>query len=206
MSSVLNRKKKKMQPLGYSKKELVRIKEQAKRQSNTDLLIEESFKNIRLIAYQILNNKFGFGNKRITRVDNTIEKYLKSAAEGEMSTEQLQFYLKEKCDIDVKDEANMVPFRERFSLTNYKINADSHQSAGMYLLASICNYFSLLGVCLKTQFKFSARQIREAYEHIRSYINTLSQYKRYELKIEDIAVSAWEEFKYCDERFVGGRA
>lgn len=205
MSSVLNRKKKKMRPLGYSKSELVKIQTYAKRQSNTDLLIEESFKNIRLIAYQILHDKFGFGNKRITRVDNTIEEYLKSASDGGLSTEQLQLYLKEKCGIDVKTEANMVPFRERFALTNYKIHPDSHHSAGMYLLASIYNFFSLLGVCLKTQFKFSARQIREAYEHIRSYINTLSQYKRYELKIEDIAVSAWEEFKYRDERFVGGK-
>lgn len=202
MSSVLNRKKKKMQPLGYSKKELVRIKEQAKKQSNTDLLIEESFKNIRLIAYQILNNKFGFGNKRITRVDNTIEKYLKSAAEGEMSTEQLQFFLKEKCGIDTKEEANMVPFRERLALTSYKINPDSYQSAGLYLSASLCNYFSLLGVCLKSQFKFSARQIREVYEWIRYYINTLSRYKQFDLKIEDIAVSVWEDCKYRDERFV----
>lgn len=204
MSSVLNRKKKKMQPLGYSKSELVKIQTYAKRQSNTDLLIEESLKNIRLIAYQILHDKFGFGNKRITRVDNTIEEYLKAAADGGMSTEQLQHFLKEKCDIDVKEEANIVPFRERFAITNYKINADSYQSAGMYLVASICNYFSLLGVCLKTQFKFSTRQIREAYEWIRYYINTLSRKEQFDLEIKDIAESAWEEFKYRDERFIGG--
>ena len=65
-------------------------------------------------------------------------------------------------------------------------------------------FFALLGVCLKTQFKFSARQIREVHEHIRSYINTLSQYKRYELKIEDIAASVAEECKFFDRRFVGG--
>lgn len=202
MSSVLNRKKKKNLPLGYTKKEMDIIRSKSKLERNTDNLIEESFLNIKLIAYQILHDKFGFGQKRIARVESTVDSYLKSAAGGGMSTNELQFYLQQKCNIDVKEEANMVPFRERFALTNYKINMDSQQSAGMYLLASICNYFSLLGVCLKTQFRFSARQIRKVYEHIRDYINTLSRYKQFELKIEDIAASVMEECKFCDSRFV----
>ena len=202
MSSVLNRKKKKDLPRGYTKKEMDIIRSKSKLERNTDNLIEESFLNIKLIAYQILHDKFGFGAKRIGRVEATVDSYLKSASNGGISTNELQFYLKEKCNIDVKEEANKVPFRERFALTNYKINLDSQQSAGMYLLASICNYFSLLGVCLKTQFKFSARQIKEAYEWIRYYINTLSRYKQFELKIEDIAISVMEECKFCDSRFV----
>lgn len=204
MSNALKIKKKRMEPLGYGPKELKRISERAKLRTNTDNLIEESFLNIKLIAYQILHDKFGFGQKRIARVESTIDEYLKSSANDGMSINELQFFLEEKCSIDVKQEANKVPFRERFALTEYKINPDSRQSAGMYLLASICNYFSLLGVCLKTQFKFSARQIKEAYEWIRYYINTLSRYKQFELKIEDIAASVAEECKFCDRRFVGG--
>jgi hypothetical protein len=125
-----------------------------------------------------------------------------SKAEGGLHTDELLFFMKEKCDIDVKAEVNVVPFRERFSLTKYKIHADSQKSAGMYLLASICNYFALLGVCLKTQFKFSARQIREVYGWIRYYINTLSRPKQFELTIKDIAECLMDEVKYCDFRFV----
>ncbi len=51
MSSVLNRKKKKMQPLGYTKQELVSIQNYARKQSKTNYLIEESYMNIRLIGY-----------------------------------------------------------------------------------------------------------------------------------------------------------
>ena len=205
MSSVLKRKKKKMQPLGYTKNELIGMQDYARRKSNTDKLIEESFKNIRLIAYQILHDKFGFGQKRIIRVENTIDEYLQSAESGGMSTDELQYFLKEKCGIDVKDEANRVPFRERFALTNYKINPDSRQSGGMYLLASICNYFSLLGVCLKAQFKFSARQIIEVYEWVRYYINSLALWnesggKRGEC-LKGIAEVLMDECKYCDSRF-----
>ena len=201
MSSVLNRKKKKMHPLGYSKQELVSLQDYSRRKSNTDFLIEESFRNIRLISYQILHDKFGFGQKRIIRVEETVNKYLNTVSDGGISSDQLQYFMKEKCGIDVKDEANKVPFRESFSLIERKVSAQSMQSAGKFLLASICNYFSLLGVCLKTQFKFSAKQILEAYEWIRYYINTLSRVKQFDLTIKDIAETLKEECKYCDSRF-----
>ena len=206
MSSVLNRKKNKMQPLGYSKQELVSMQDYSRRKSNTDFLIEESFRNIRLIAYQILHDKFGFGQKRIIRVEQTIDEYLNTVSCGGMSTEQLQYFMKEKCGIDVKDEANKVPFREGFYLIERKVAPASMQSAGKYLNASIINYFSLLGVCLKTKFKFPAKQINEVYEWIRYYINTLSMRSQFDLTIKDIAECLMDECKYCDSRFVGGKS
>lgn len=175
-----------------------------KRVSNTDKLIEESYYNIRLIAYQILHDKFGFGQKRIVRVENTIDAYLSAQEQGEFTFVGLEKLLKEKCKIDVKEESNIVPFRERFALTKYKISPESQQSAGMYLLASICNYFSLLGVCLKTQFKFSTRQIKEVYEWIRYYINTLWRQKQFDLTIDMIAHCLIEEVGYCDFRYARG--
>ena len=204
MSSVLKRKKRVLEPVGYDRKTIAKAAEWSMRQRNTENLIEESYLNVKLIAYQILHDKFGFGKKRITRVEETVDRYLQKAATGAVTESEMMFLLKQKYDIDTKEEANKVPFLERFALTKAYILPESKQSAGMYLLASICNYFTLLGVCLKTQFKFSARQIREVYEHIRSYINTLSNYKRYELKIEDIAESVAEECKFIDRRFVGG--
>ena len=204
MSSVLNRKKKKMQPLGYSKQELVSMQDYSRRKSNTDFLIEESFRNIRLISYQILHDKFGFGQKRIIRVEETVNEYLNTVSEGGLSTDELQYFMSEKCGIDVKYEANKVPFRERFALISRKVESGSMQSAGNYLLASICNYFSLLGVCLRTQFKFSTKKISEVFEWIRYYINTLSRVSQFDVTIKDIAECLMDECKYCDSRFVGG--
>ena len=200
MSNALRRKSRKMQPLGYSKKELVGIQNYAKNKRNTDFLIEESFLNLQLIAFQILHDKFGFGNRRIIKVENITSEYLKTTAAGGISTEQLQFFMKEKCGIDVKEEANKVPFRESFSLVERKVAASSMQSAGTYLTASICNYFSLIGVCLKTSFGFSKNKISELFEWIRYYINSLS--KGYETMIGVASVLAYE-CKYIDKRFAG---
>lgn len=203
MSSVLKRRKKRMEPLGYTKKELDYIGELSKQKRHTENLVEEAYLNIKLIAYQILHDKFGFGRKRIVRVDDTIDAYLMSKADNQMSAAGLAYFLKEKCSIDVSEEAKRVPFREQFYILRDKVVPADMQDVGKILNASIINYFSLLGVCLKTQFRFSARQIREVFEYIRDYINTLSRYKQFELKIEDIAVSVKAECGYIDKRFVG---
>lgn len=197
MSSKLKKKNKNK---FFTKNELENMNDYTKRTNNTDKLIEESYYNIRLIAYQILHDKFGFGKKRIIRLENTIDKYIESKADG-LKMDELIYFLQTKYNIDVKEEANQVPFRERFALTKHKINADSQKEAGMYILASICNYFSLLGVCLKTQFKFTTNQIKKVYWYIRDYINTLSRYKQFELTIDMIAESVMEEVGYCDPRF-----
>ena len=153
MSNALSRKKKKMQPLGYSMNEILGIQQYAKVQNNTNYLIEQSFENIKIIAYQILHDKFGFGNKRIIRVENTINAYLDSVADVKLSTAELEYYMKTK-----------------------------------------------LGNCLKSQFKFSSRQIREVFEWIRYYINSLSG--KY-LDMVDVASVLYHECNYCDRRFIG---
>ena len=173
-----------------------------KRVSNTKKLIEESYYNLRLISYQILHDKFGFGQKRIIRLEQTMDELRASREEVGLSSEDMIGYINRKYKIDVKAEVNVVPFRERFALIRYKINADSQQSAGMYLLGSICDYFIFLGVVLREQFKFSPRQIKEVYGWIRYYINTLSRQKQFELTIKDIAECLMDEVKYCDARFI----
>lgn len=202
MSSVLRKKSKKMQPAGYSKISLIQMRDNERRKNNSAALIEDSYKNVQLIAYQILHDKFGFGLKRVIRLENTINVYLDSMAKGEVTIDELEFFMEEKCNILVKNEANKVPFNERFVITKFKINPGSRQSAGMCILASIHNYFVLSGVALKTQFKFSTKQILDVYEWIRYYINTLSRYEQFELDMKMIAECLLDEIKYCDERFL----
>lgn len=200
MSSKLKARKKKMQPAGYTKKNLIKMRDMAIRERNTESLVDDAVWNIQLIAFQILHDKFGFGQKRMIRIEKAIKGYGDNA-DLESTKEKLDYL--EKHNIDTKEEANKVPFRERFVLTKYEIGPESQQAAGYYLLATTYTYFSMLGYCLKTEFKFSVRQIKEVYEWIRYYINTLSRRKQFDLTIEDIAETLAVECKYCDSRFVG---
>ena len=174
MSNALTRKKKKMQSLGYSREELKSMQRYSKAQSNANYLIEESYYNIRLMAYQILHDKFGFGQKRIVRVEQTIDAYVENSGKDGMSAEELGYYMKEKCGIDVRDETNKIPYRESFYLVRRKVAPNCMLQANKFLLAQVFNYFSMLGVCLKTKFNFSGNQIRQVYDWIRYYINSIA--------------------------------
>lgn len=199
MSNILSRGKKKAKVIGLSKKEMDRLTDRMGK-SSTDILIEDAFQNLRLISYQVLHDKCGFGNKRIKRVEQIIHGYLDMAADGNLSAKELEYYLEKTCGIDAKAEANKVPFRERFSLTEKKVAPAAMQSAGRALLASICNYFVLFGICLKTQFKFSARRIKETFAWMRYYINSLAT--GYET-MTGVASVLECECGYCDIRFLG---
>lgn len=121
MSNALVRKKKRMQPLGYSKSELIGIQKYAKAQNNADYLITESYYNVRMMAYQALHDMFGFGQKRIIRVEQTIETYLGDSEKDGMSAEELGYFMKTKFGIDVREETNKIPYRESFYLVERKI-------------------------------------------------------------------------------------
>lgn len=200
MSNALARKKKRMQPLGYSKSELIGIQKYAKAQNNADYLITESYYNVRMMAYQALHDMFGFGQKRIIRVEQTIETYLGDAEKDGMSAEELGYFMKTKCGIDVREETNKIPYRESFYLVERKIAPNCMIQANKFLLAQVFNYFAMLGVCLKTQFKFSGNQIRQVYERIRYLINCLAT--GYETMAGIASVLEWE-CKYIDKRFIG---
>lgn len=200
MSNALKRKSKKMQPVGYSKKEISSINKYSKERSKMNNTTYNAYLDIRLIAYQVLHDKFGFGQKRIIQLENTVNTYLeKNRTDKNMSTSALVYFLKEKSDIDVAKEVNRIPYRECVLLSRER---KPFPEAGKLIAAAIYNYFALSCVALRTVFKFSANKLSEYMKWIRYYINTLARRKQFDLTIKDIAKVLMDECKYCDARFV----
>lgn len=197
MSNALKRKKKKMEPLGYSKSELLNMQKYAREKENTDRLINEAYYNVRLIAYQLLHDDFGYGNKRINKVEQAIDQYLISAEKGELTQKKIQYVLKSQWNIDVLGTTDRIPFRQLFALVDEE---KLSQDAGMCILASIASYLALLGVCLKTKMKMPANSIRRLYDRILYYIDSIAT--GYETML-GVASVLYQECKYCDSRFVG---
>lgn len=197
MSNALRRKKKKMEPFGYSKSELLNMQRYAKEKEDTERLVHEAYWNVRLVAYQLLHDDFGYGHKRIIRVEQKIDRYLASAEGGELTQAKMQYYLRTEWNIDPIEEANKIPFRHLFALVGEE---KLSQQTGMLILASVLNYFSLLGVCLKTVMKMSANSIRRLYDRIRYYMDSIA--KGYETMV-GVASILYQECQYCDPRFVG---
>lgn len=197
MSNALKRKKSRMEPLGYSKNELLRMQKYAREKENTDRLINEAYYNVRLIAYQMLHDDFGYGNKRINKVEQAIDQYLISAEKGELTQKKIQYVLKSQWNIDVLGTTDKIPFRQLFALVGEE---KLSQGTGMCILTSIASYLALLGVCLKTKMKMSANSIRWLYDRILCYIDSIAT--GYETML-GVASVLYQECKYCDSRFVG---
>lgn len=186
MSNALKRKSKKMQPVGYSKKEISSINQYSKERSRMNNTTYKAYLDVRLISYQILHDKFGFGQKRIIQLENTVNTYLeKNRTDSNMTTSALVYFLREKSDIDISKEVNMIPYRECVLLSGEN---RLHEETGKLVAAAIYNYFALSCVALKTVFKFSAKKLSEYMNWIRYYINTLARRKQFDLTIKDIAV------------------
>ena len=75
MSNALKRKSKKMQPVGYTKQEISKINKYSKERSRMNNTTYNAYLDVRLIAYQILHDKFGFGQKRIIQLEDTVNTY-----------------------------------------------------------------------------------------------------------------------------------
>lgn len=162
MSSKLKRKPKVMEPVGFEREHLSKVATANRAVHNRAKFREDAYQNLKLIAYQVLHDRYGFGRKRISVVNDKINSYIVAAGEAKLGFNGLKALLEEKWKIDTAEEANKVPFR------------------------------------------FSARQIKEVYAHIRDYINTLSRYKQFALKMEHIAESVAVECGYKDKRFIKG--
>ena len=196
MSNALRRKKK---PQFYTAKETRQINQNEFERHNSACLVTKAYKDFVVVGYIILHDKFGFGQKRITRLHNTVNQYLESAVEDKnMSGKALAALLEQKYKIDVNAEVNRVPQRQLMVLYAQKgrvIEREAYRLSG----SAMYNYFALTLTALKTQFKLTVKQLHEFVDKFIDYIDTLSNFSQYALTVPMIADSLAEEIGFvCD--------
>ena len=151
-----------------------------------------------------MHDKFGFGNKRIVRLEQTVDRYITLAeTDKNFAPNNLHRYLLEKWGIDVKSEIKSVPGREVQALIyrDYKITMDRLDSVNTI---SAMMYASLVVTvtAFKTKFKFSKAMIDKFIWWVKYYLNSLS-IKDLDLDILGIASALYCECNYLDSRFAG---
>lgn len=201
MSNALKAKRKKMVPLGYSKAELVGIQNYCRKNNRQENIIVKTYQDIKLISLQILHDKFGFGLKRISRLENGINQCLEKNADRDLGASHYEIYLKEKCDFSITEEINKIPYRERVMFCFEKFpDAKTAIEAGKLVAAAFYNYIALSCTVLKEAFKVSGRQLLEYIEWIRYYVNSIATRRETMLGVASVL---YYECKYLDARFEG---
>lgn len=166
---------------------------------NTENVVTRAFKDYVVVGYIILHDKFGFGQKRIIRLQNTVNEYLETAVnDSNMSGKALAYALDDKYKINVNTEVNRVPQRQLMKLYAQKgrvIEREAYKLSG----AAMYNYFALTLTALKTQFKLTVKQLHEFVDKFIDYIDTLANFSKYALTVPMIADSLAEEINFkCD--------
>lgn len=195
MSNALRRKKK---PTFYTKQEMRIIGQNDFEKRNADKVISKSYKEFVAIGYIILHDKFGFGQKRIVRLQELLKQYLDAASADGWNGRDLSAMMKQKYEIDVQEKVRSVSQRQLMILYAKKgfcIEREAYRLSS----ASLFNYFALTLTILKKEFKLSVKQLQQFTDKFIDYIDTLANYKQFQLTVPMIAQSLANEIKFvCD--------
>ncbi len=196
MSNALRKKKK---PTFFTKKDTRIIGRNDFESRNTERVVIKSYKDYLAIGYMVLHDEFGFGQKRMARLEQTVNAYSEAAASDKnMSGKTLAFALKEKYDLDVAEIVNRVPQSQLMKLYAWKGHCVEREA---YRLAStsMFNYMALTLTALKTNLKLTRNQLQEFADKFIDYIDTLANYKQFQLTVPMIAETLADEIKFvCD--------
>ena len=195
MSNALKRKKK---PTFFTKQDTKIIGRNSFEKRNADRVVTKSYKEFVVIGYIILHDKFGFGQKRIIRLQDFLKSYLDEASSGGNTGKDLSVYLQSKYGIDTKAEVEQIPQRQlmvMYAKKGFCIEREAYRLSS----ASLFNYFALTLTILKKEFKLSVKQLQQFTDKFIDYIDTLSNYKQFELTVPMIAEALADEIKFvCD--------
>lgn len=194
MSNALSRKKKKMQPQGYKDDIHVFNQQKVRMVNYATELAEKTFSDIKLVAFNVLHDKFGYGQKRLIMLEEKVNKLM----EGNTSCEELAVFLQKK-GIDLMKVD--IPQRDLMGFQDiaYNNNILPLKNKVNVVLGAVSDFIVLSATSLR-EMKLPKRQLMEYVDWIRYYINSLSL--NY-LDMIDVASVLYHECNYCDVRFVG---
>lgn len=195
MSNTLRRKKK---PEFYTKQDAKIISRNDFEKRNADRVVTKSYKDFVVIGYIVLHDKFGFGQTRIIRLQDEMKARLETAADGGTNGAHVGVVLKDKYGIDVDECVKRVPQRQLMILYAQKGRCIERE-AYRITCASMFNYLAFALITLKQCFKLSVNQLQEFIDKFIDYIDTLSNYKQFQLTVQMIGETLADEIKFiCD--------
>ena len=195
MSNALKRKKK---PTFFTKQDTKIIGRNDFEKRNTDRVVAKSYKDFVAIGYIVLRDLFGFGQTRIIRLQDEMKARLETAADGGVNGAHVGVVLKDKYGIDVDECVKRVPQRQLMILYAQKGHCIEREAYRLSS-ASLFNYFALTLTILKKEFKLSVKQLQQFIDKFIDYIDTLANYKQFQLTVPMIAETLADEIKFvCD--------
>ena len=162
--------------------------------------IHESYCNTRLVSYLVLHDKFGFGQKRIERLESAVDEYLDDFIDGKYESDYFDTQLRKR-GIYVREIVAKIPARVRLRLA-YGRNVPKRLGTEELSLISesLRTFFAITLVALIKVLHIPILQIKDEYlKWMQFNFECLAEKNR--LTIDDIVAVLAEECGYVDRRY-----
>lgn len=165
-----------------------------------DKTILETYYNGRIIGYLVLHDKFRFGEKRIRKLEQAVDKYLDDYEKNIYQAGFFEDQMKKR-GIDVKTVVHEVPTRIRMMLTyGSRIPKRITPQDATIIRCSMQTFYAVTLYALNKDMKVSIKRLQEIYlKWMQFNFKCLGEKNR--LKIEDVVAVLCEECNYIDPRY-----
>lgn len=196
MSSVLRKKKKKMEPKFYSPNEIDKMRGIGQTMNLNKIIITNTFHALRAVAYLVLHDKFGFGTRRMKKFEETVANYYKMYESDKLSPDELCFILNKKWEINVPKVCSKVPFMDKLHIAGAELPKTKEKavSASYIIQGAFEAWYILACTALKTQFKLTRKQVNEFMNYSNFVVSCLRD-KKTHLTVKDMEDVIKEECK-----------
>lgn len=163
-------------------------------------LIQNLFTHLQFMGYQNLHDRFGFGNKRLKRFYEFLEKEFEKYSEGKLELDSLLMYCK-KNDNNIYDWIRTLPQSQKIKVSEFKAKKGTSVNFMKGIDAGFLIYGTLSVVVLLREFNFSKPQAKKFLDEMAYYLDSYA--KGYlndelvnELMIEECKIDVINEIDY----------
>ena len=175
------------------------------RRKDQTVTILSAYYNSRIVSYLVLHDKFGFGEKRIQKLEQTVDKYLNEYEDEIYKTGFFEAEMKER-GIDVRSAVHEIPTRIRMMLTyGSRIPKRITPQDATTIRCSMQTFYAVTMYALNKDMKVSVAKLKEVYLRWMAF-NFACLAEKNRLKIDDIVLTMAQECNYIDPRYVKERA
>lgn len=164
MSSKLSRAKRKKKPnYGWMQSEIDAIGEYQSRIKWMSKMSSRAYTNIKEISLWVLHDKFGFGIKRLNRVNEQVRSCVLKNDQAGIKVDHMILYCKKKMDIDIYVECKRIPRNTRYQIAGIEHPKNPRDMMDYTQAATLACSLAICMVCTELQEieKFSKNQIRK---------------------------------------------
>lgn len=148
MSSKLTRAKRKNKPnYGWMQSEIDAIGAYQNRINWMSKMSGQAYTNIKEISLWVLHDKFGFGIKRLNRVNEQVRSCVLKNDQAGIKVDHMILYCKKKMDIDIYAECKQIPRNTRYQIAGIEHPKKSKRYDGLYTSCYVslftCNLYGV---------------------------------------------------------------